>query len=66
MLRARATLDLADALTEELSRDDGASQRLLAEVEQPLEVVLGRDGSTSASPPTPTTSPSWSRTSPPR
>ncbi|AGL15626.1 DNA polymerase I [Actinoplanes sp. N902-109] len=41
MLRARATLDLADTLTEELSRDDGASQRLLAEVEQPLEVVLG-------------------------
>jgi DNA polymerase-1 len=41
MLRARATLDLADTLTEELSRDDGASQRLLAEVEQPLEIVLG-------------------------
>ncbi|UQU63083.1 DNA polymerase I [Couchioplanes caeruleus] len=41
MLRARATLDLADTLIEELSRDDGASQRLLAEVEQPLEIVLG-------------------------
>ncbi|GAA2585534.1 DNA polymerase I [Winogradskya consettensis] len=41
MLRARATLDLADTITEELSRDDGASQRILAEVEQPLEVVLG-------------------------
>ncbi|WP_305786413.1 DNA polymerase I [Symbioplanes lichenis] len=41
MLRARATLDLADTLTEELSRDEGASQRLLMEVEQPLEVVLG-------------------------
>ena len=41
MLRARATLDLADTLTEELSRDDGASQRLLMEVEQPLSVVLG-------------------------
>ena len=41
MLRARATLDLADTLTEELSRDDGASQRLLVEVEQPLAVVLG-------------------------
>ena len=40
MLRARATLDLADVLTEELSRDDGASQRLLAEVEQPLSRVL--------------------------
>ncbi|MFI5933483.1 DNA polymerase I [Actinoplanes sp. NPDC051494] len=42
MLRARATLDLADTLIEELSRDDGASQRLLAEVEQPLEIVLGQ------------------------
>jgi DNA polymerase-1 len=41
MLRARATLDLADTITTELSRDDGASQRLLAEVEQPLAIVLG-------------------------
>jgi DNA polymerase-1 len=41
MLRARATLDLADTIIEELSRDGGASQRLLAEVEQPLAVVLG-------------------------
>jgi DNA polymerase-1 len=41
MLRARATLDLADTLVTELSRDDGASLRLLAEVEQPLEMVLG-------------------------
>jgi DNA polymerase-1 len=41
MLRARATLDLADTITEELSRDDGASQALLMEVEQPLSVVLG-------------------------
>jgi DNA polymerase-1 len=41
MLRARATLDLADVLTEELSRDDGASQHLLMEVEQPLSEVLG-------------------------
>jgi DNA polymerase-1 len=41
MLRARATLDLADVLTEELSRDDGASQQLLMEVEQPLSEVLG-------------------------
>jgi DNA polymerase-1 len=41
MLRARATLDLADTITEELSRDDGASHRLLAEVEQPLAIVLG-------------------------
>ncbi|MFI5894851.1 DNA polymerase I [Actinoplanes sp. NPDC051513] len=40
MLRARATLDLADVLTEELSRDDGASQTLLTEVEQPLSRVL--------------------------
>ena len=40
MLRARATLDLADVLTEELSRDDGASQRLLTEVEQPLSRIL--------------------------
>ena len=41
MLRARATLDLADTLAAELSRDDDASMRLLAEVEQPLEMVLG-------------------------
>ena len=41
MLRARATLDLADTITEELSRDDGASQRLLTELEQPLAIVLG-------------------------
>ncbi|MEV6846774.1 DNA polymerase I [Actinoplanes sp. NPDC051411] len=41
MLRARATLDLADVLTEELSRDDGDSQKLLMEVEQPLSEVLG-------------------------
>ncbi|GAA4600093.1 DNA polymerase-1 [Actinoplanes octamycinicus] len=40
MLRARATLDLADVLTAELSGDGGESQRLLAEVEQPLSVVL--------------------------
>jgi DNA polymerase-1 len=40
MLRARATLDLADVLTAELSRDGGESQRLLAELEQPLSVVL--------------------------
>ncbi|MFC7532777.1 DNA polymerase I [Actinoplanes sp. GCM10030250] len=40
MLRARATLDLADVLTAELSQDGGESQRLLAEVEQPLSVVL--------------------------
>jgi DNA polymerase-1 len=40
MLRARATLDLGDVLTEELSRDDGASQSLLMEVEQPLAQVL--------------------------
>ncbi|GIF11989.1 DNA polymerase I [Actinoplanes teichomyceticus] len=40
MLRARATLDLADVLIAELSRDGGESQRLLAEVEQPLSVVL--------------------------
>ncbi|WP_127501416.1 DNA polymerase I [Actinoplanes solisilvae] len=41
MLRARATLDLADVLTEELSRDGGESQTLLMEVEQPLSEVLG-------------------------
>ncbi|GGJ80553.1 DNA polymerase [Pilimelia anulata] len=41
MLRARATLDLAAALDEELSRDGDASARLLAEVEQPLLAVLG-------------------------
>jgi DNA polymerase-1 len=41
MLRARATLDLADVLTEELSRDGGESQKLLTEVEQPLSEVLG-------------------------
>jgi DNA polymerase-1 len=41
MLRARATLDLADTITEELSRDDGDSQKILMEMEQPLSVVLG-------------------------
>ncbi|GGK23713.1 DNA polymerase (POL I) [Pilimelia terevasa] len=40
MLRARATLDLAAALDEELGRDGDASARLLAEVEQPLLEVL--------------------------
>ena len=40
MLRARATLDLAGTLREELSRDADASVRLLSEVEQPLLVVL--------------------------
>ncbi|GAA0557598.1 DNA polymerase I [Paractinoplanes ferrugineus] len=40
MLRARATLDLADVLTEELSREGGESQKLLTEVEQPLSEVL--------------------------
>ncbi|MBW6434039.1 DNA polymerase I [Actinoplanes hulinensis] len=40
MLRARATLDLAGVLTAELSRDGGESVRLLADVEQPLSVVL--------------------------
>ncbi|GIG89891.1 DNA polymerase I [Plantactinospora endophytica] len=41
MLRARATLDLADAIAAELSRDGEQSARLLAEVEQPLVDVLG-------------------------
>jgi DNA polymerase-1 len=40
MLRARATLDLAEALREELSRDGDDASRLLAEVEQPLVDVL--------------------------
>src|SRR5690606_31983759 len=40
MLRARATLDLADAIGAELARDGGAAQRLLAEVELPLVRVL--------------------------
>ncbi|HWG98617.1 MAG TPA: DNA polymerase I [Pilimelia sp.] len=40
MLRARATLDLADALDAELARAGGDAQRLLAEVEQPLVRVL--------------------------
>ncbi|WP_213453940.1 DNA polymerase I [Rhizomonospora bruguierae] len=40
MLRARATLDLADAIDAELSRDGEQSTRLLAEVEQPLLFVL--------------------------
>ncbi|GIH00851.1 DNA polymerase I [Plantactinospora mayteni] len=41
MLRARATLDLADAIAAELSRDGEQSARLLGEVEQPLVEVLG-------------------------
>ncbi len=40
MLRARATLDLADALTTELSRDGDSAMRLLREVELPLIEVL--------------------------
>ncbi len=40
MLRARATLDLVDALAGELSRDGERSTRLLAEVELPLVEVL--------------------------
>jgi DNA polymerase-1 len=40
MLRARATLDLADAIDAELSRDGELSTRLLAEVELPLVGVL--------------------------
>src|SRR4029453_4449017 len=40
MLRARATLDLADALRTELSRDNGSGARLLAELEMPLVEVL--------------------------
>jgi DNA polymerase-1 len=40
MLRARATLDLRDAIDAELSRDGDAPRRLLADVEQPLEFVL--------------------------
>jgi DNA polymerase-1 len=40
MLRARATLDLADAIQAELTRDGDAAMRLLAEVELPLAYVL--------------------------
>ncbi|MEU7868595.1 DNA polymerase I [Dactylosporangium sp. NPDC049140] len=40
MLRARATLDLAEAIGEELHRDGDSSARLLAEVELPLVYVL--------------------------
>ncbi|GAA2641868.1 DNA polymerase I [Dactylosporangium fulvum] len=40
MLRARATLDLADAISEELRRDGDLSARLLADVELPLVTVL--------------------------
>jgi DNA polymerase I len=40
MLRARATLDLSDALDAELTREGDAALHLLAEVEQPLAYVL--------------------------
>ncbi len=40
MLRARATLDLADAIGAELSRDGDSATRLLREVELPLVDVL--------------------------
>ncbi|MFY1703254.1 DNA polymerase I [Micromonospora sp. WMMA1923] len=40
MLQARATLDLADAIDAELSRDGEQSARLMAEVELPLMRVL--------------------------
>jgi DNA polymerase-1 len=53
MLRARATLDLAETLHTELSRDGDAAIRLLAEVELPLVDVLAameRHGITADSP----------------
>jgi len=40
MLRARATLDLADAINAELARDGDQAQRLLREIELPLVYVL--------------------------
>ena len=40
MLRARATLDLADAIGAELARDSDDAMRLLAELELPLVKVL--------------------------
>jgi DNA polymerase-1 len=40
MLRAAATLDLAEALRADLARDGGSSDRLMAEVELPLVEVL--------------------------
>ncbi|MGC4805883.1 DNA polymerase I [Micromonospora sp. DT233] len=40
MLQARATLDLADAIDAELSRDGEQSARLMADVELPLSEVL--------------------------
>jgi DNA polymerase I len=40
MLRARATLDLADAIGTELTRDGDEARRLLREVELPLVYVL--------------------------
>jgi DNA polymerase I len=40
MLRARATLDLAEALRADLARDGGTADRLMAEVELPLVEVL--------------------------
>ena len=40
MLRARATLDLAEAIGAELSRDGDEARRLLREVEVPLVYVL--------------------------
>ena len=40
MLRARATLDLTDAIYAELTRDGDSARRLLREVEQPLAYVL--------------------------
>jgi DNA polymerase I len=42
MLRARATLDLADAIDAELSRDGELSARLMADVELPLVEVLAQ------------------------
>jgi DNA polymerase-1 len=42
MLQARATLDLAEAIDAELSRDGELSIRLMADVELPLSEVLAR------------------------
>ena len=65
MLRAAATLDLADAIDAELARDGDTSAGCCATSSSRSSTCSPR-WSASASPPTPTTCPSWRRTSRPR
>ncbi len=66
MLRARATLDLADAIDAELSRRRRSSRGGCWPRWSCRWCGCWPAWSASASPPTPSTSPTWRRSSPPR